>query len=86
MSWLALAFSAIVALFVVPAGREALLAAGLTRPNYRGRELPFPLGAAAIAASLVALAVLAPLDALADEGLLEPELGRWITYVIGVAF
>jgi UDP-GlcNAc:undecaprenyl-phosphate/decaprenyl-phosphate GlcNAc-1-phosphate transferase len=86
VSWLTLAFSALVALAVVPAGREALIAAGLRRPNYRGRELPFPLGAAIVASALVALAVLAPLDALADEGLLHPELGRWITFVIGVAF
>jgi UDP-GlcNAc:undecaprenyl-phosphate GlcNAc-1-phosphate transferase len=86
LSWLTLLFAAIVAAFVVPAGRDALLAAALTRPNYRGLELPFPIGAAVIAAALVALAVLAPLDALADEGLLEPDLSRWITYVIGVAF
>jgi UDP-GlcNAc:undecaprenyl-phosphate GlcNAc-1-phosphate transferase len=86
LTWLTLLFGGVVAALVVPAGREALLAAGLTRTNYRGRELPFPIGAAVVGAALVALAVLAPLDALADEGLLEPELGRWITYVIGVAF
>ena len=86
MTWVALAFSFAVALAVVPAGRTALAAAGLERPNYRGRPLPFPIGAAVVAAALVALAVLAPLDALADEGLLDPELPRWITYVIGVAF
>lgn len=86
MSWPALAFSFAVALAVVPAGREALLAAGMERPNFRGRPIAFPIGVAVVASALVALSVLAPLDALADEGLLEPELGRWIAYVIGVAF
>ncbi|HEX6116925.1 MAG TPA: hypothetical protein VFY99_07470 [Solirubrobacterales bacterium] len=86
MSWISIALSALVALVVVPAGYRALIAAGMTRPNYRGRELAFPLGAATVASALVALAPLAPLDALADERLLEPELGRWITYVVGIAF
>ena len=86
MTWVALAFSFAVALAVLPAGRAALLAAGLERPNYRGRMLAFPIGAAVVASALVALAVLAPLDALVDESLLEPDLERWITYVIGVAF
>ena len=74
MSWISIAVSAVVALAVVPAGYRALLAAGMTRPNYRGAELAFPLGAATLASALVALAPLAPLDALVDERLLEPEL------------
>jgi len=86
LSWLSLALSALVALFVVPAGYRALIAAGMTRPNYRGQELAFPLGAATVASALVALAPLAPLDALLDEGLLEPEFARWLTYVVGIAF
>ncbi len=86
MTWVALAFSFAVALAVVPAGREALIASGLERPNFRGRLLAFPMGAVVVASALVALAVLAPLDALVDEDLLEPDLERWITYVIGVAF
>jgi len=86
LSWLSLALSALVALFVVPAGYRALIAAGMTRPNYRRQELAFPLGAATVASALVALAPLAPLDALLDEGLLEPEFARWLTYVVGIAF
>jgi UDP-GlcNAc:undecaprenyl-phosphate/decaprenyl-phosphate GlcNAc-1-phosphate transferase len=86
VTWVALALAAVVAVVVVPAGYRALLAAGMTRPNYRGVPVAFPLGAALVASALVALAPLAPLDALADEGLLEPELGRWITYVVGIAF
>jgi len=86
MSWISIALSALVALVVVPAGYRALIAAGMTRPNYRGQELAFPLGAATAASALVALAPLAPLDALADERLLEPEFARWLTYVVGIAF
>jgi UDP-GlcNAc:undecaprenyl-phosphate/decaprenyl-phosphate GlcNAc-1-phosphate transferase len=86
VTWVAIALSAVVALAVVPAGYRALRAAGLTRPNYRGASVAFPLGAALVASGLVALAPLAPLDALADEGLLKPELGRWITYLVGIAF
>ena len=86
MTWVSLALATAVALAVVPAGARALLAAGMTRPNYRGAVLAFPLGAAVVASGLVALAPLAPLDALVDEGLLEAELGRWITYVVGIAF
>ena len=86
MTWVAIALSAAVALAVVPAGYRALRAAGMMRPNYRGVSVAFPLGAALVASGLVALAPLAPLDALADEDLLEPELGRWITYLVGIAF
>jgi UDP-N-acetylmuramyl pentapeptide phosphotransferase/UDP-N-acetylglucosamine-1-phosphate transferase len=86
VSWVALAFSLAVALAVVPAGRTALLAAGMERANYRGRPLAFPIGVAVVAGALVALSVLAPLDALADEGLLDSGLERWMVYVIGVAF
>lgn len=60
-------------------------ASGLTRENWRGRTLAFPLGALAISASLIALAPLAVLDDRADLDLLEPDLRRWAAYVIGVA-
>ena len=86
MNWVALGFSLAVAMAMIPAGREALLEAHMTRRNYRGRSLPFPIGAAVVASALVALAVLAPLDGLADQGLLQPELPRWLPYVLGVAF
>jgi hypothetical protein len=75
-----------VALAVVPAGIRALLDAGLTRENYRGRRVAFPLGAVLVAAALVALAPLAPLDDRADIDLLDPELRRWFAYIVGVAF
>ena len=85
MSWVGLAVSLVVALTVVPAGVRALLEAGLTRSNYRGATVAFPLGAVLVSASLVALAPLAPLDDRADLDLLDPELRRWFAYVVGVA-
>ncbi len=85
MEWLALPVSFAVALAVVPAGIRALEQAGLRRENYAGREVAFPLGAVLVAASLVALAPLAPLDDRADLELLDPELRRWFAYVVGVA-
>lgn len=86
MTWVSLAVAVAVAVAVVPAGYRALLAAGMTRPNYRREQLAFPLGAAIVASALVALAPLAPLDALAHDGLLDDELARWIVYVVGIAF
>ena len=74
MEWVALPVSLAVALAVVPAGVRALAAAGLVRSNYAGRDVAFPLGAVLVAASLVALAPLAPLDDRADLELLDPEL------------
>jgi UDP-GlcNAc:undecaprenyl-phosphate GlcNAc-1-phosphate transferase len=84
--WVALAASLAAALAIVPAGVRTLSEAELTRENYRGRAVAFPLGAVLIAASLVALAPLAPLDDRADLDLLDPELRRWFVYIVGVAF
>ncbi len=86
MEWVALPVSFAVALVVVPAGVRALGDAGLRRRNHADRELAFPLGAVQVAASLVALAALAPLDDRAELSLLDPELRRWFAYVVGVAF
>ena len=62
-----------------------MLRAGLARENYAGRRVAFPAGAALVACSLIALAPLAVLDDRADLDLLDPELRRWIVYVLGVA-
>jgi UDP-GlcNAc:undecaprenyl-phosphate/decaprenyl-phosphate GlcNAc-1-phosphate transferase len=86
VDWVALPVSLAVAFVVVPAGVTALRDAGLVRENYAGRRLAFPLGAVLLAASLVALAPLAPLDDRAELDLLDPELRRWFAYVVGVAF
>ena len=45
MTWIGLPVAIAVALLVVPAGVRGLRDAGLTRENYRGGELAFPLGA-----------------------------------------
>jgi hypothetical protein len=80
----ALAVSLAAAAAVVPSGVRGLADAGSVRENWRGRRVAFPLGAMLLAASLVALAPLAVLDDRADLDLLDPELRRWITYVIGM--
>jgi UDP-GlcNAc:undecaprenyl-phosphate/decaprenyl-phosphate GlcNAc-1-phosphate transferase len=58
---------------------------GLVRRNYRDREAAFPAGAVLVACSLLALAPLAVLDDRADLDLLDPELRRWMAYVLGVS-
>lgn len=63
-----------------------MLSSGLVRKNYRDEVLAFPLGAVLVTAALVSLAPLAVLDERAGLDLLEPDLRRWIVYLIGVAF
>jgi hypothetical protein len=82
---IALALSLGVAGALVPAWIRDLRRAGLVRENWRGRRVAFPAGAVLIAAALVALAPLALLDDRADLDLLDPDLRRWIVYVLGVA-
>jgi UDP-GlcNAc:undecaprenyl-phosphate/decaprenyl-phosphate GlcNAc-1-phosphate transferase len=86
MEWIGLPLAFAVALAMVPAGVRGLAGAGLVRENYRGRILAFPLGAILATAALVALAPLAFLNDRGDLDLLDPELRRWIPYVLGVAF
>ncbi len=86
MQWVGFPLAIAVALLVVPAGVRGLLDAGLVRDNYRGARLAFPLGAVLATAALVALAPLAFLDDRADLDLLDPDLRRWLPYVVGVAF
>jgi hypothetical protein len=75
-----------ISLFLVPAGARGLRDAGLVRENYHGALLAFPLGAVLATAALVALAPLAFLDDRADLDLLDPELRRWLPYLLGIAF
>jgi UDP-GlcNAc:undecaprenyl-phosphate/decaprenyl-phosphate GlcNAc-1-phosphate transferase len=84
--WVGFPLSVALALAIVPAGIRGLLDAGLVRENYRAARLAFPLGAVLATAALVALAPLAFLDDRVDLDLLEPELRRWIPYLLGVAF
>jgi UDP-GlcNAc:undecaprenyl-phosphate GlcNAc-1-phosphate transferase len=86
VTWIGFPVGIAVALLIIPAGIRGLIDAGLTRENYRGAIVAFPLGAVIATSALVALAPLAFLNDRADLDLLDPELRRWITYVIGVAF
>jgi hypothetical protein len=84
--WVGLPLALAISLFLVPAGARGLRDAGLVRENYRGALLAFPLGAVLATAALVALAPLAFLDDRADLDLLEPDLRRWLPYLLGIAF
>jgi UDP-GlcNAc:undecaprenyl-phosphate GlcNAc-1-phosphate transferase len=84
--WVGLPLALAISLFLVPAGVRGLRDAGLVRENYRGALLAFPLGAVLATAALVALAPLAFLDDRADLDLLEPDLRRWLPYLLGIAF
>jgi UDP-GlcNAc:undecaprenyl-phosphate GlcNAc-1-phosphate transferase len=86
VTWIGLPLSIALALFMVPAGIRGLSEAGLVRENFRGMRIAFPLGAVLATTSLVALAPLAFLDDRADVNLLDADLRRWITYLLGVAF
>ena len=86
MYWVGFPLAIAVAAFVVPAGARGLRDAGLVRVNYRGAELAFPLGAVLATAALVTLAPLAILNDRADLDLLEPDLRRWLPYLLGIVF
>jgi hypothetical protein len=86
VTWIGFPAGIAVGLLVVPAGVRGLLDAGLRRENYRGRQLAFPLGAVLATAGLVTLAPLAFLNDRGDLELLDPQLRRWIPYLLGMAF
>ena len=86
MYWVGFPLAIGLSLLLVPAGARGLRDAGLVRENYRGARLAFPLGAVLATASLVTLAPLAFLNDRADLDLLDPELRRWLPYLLGIAF
>ena len=86
MTLIALPLAMALAALLLPRWCEDMLRSGLDRVNYRGATLAFPLGALLVSVSLIALVPLAILDDRADLDLLEPGLGRWLGYVVGVAF
>jgi UDP-N-acetylmuramyl pentapeptide phosphotransferase/UDP-N-acetylglucosamine-1-phosphate transferase len=59
---------------------------GRARANYRGRSLPFPFGLAIVAAAVLALIVVSPLQQLEIAQALHPETLAILAYVFGVAF
>jgi UDP-N-acetylmuramyl pentapeptide phosphotransferase/UDP-N-acetylglucosamine-1-phosphate transferase len=84
---LPLILSFIVAGLLAPAALRSLRDEGHVRENYRGKRLPFPAGWLIVAAAVVALVVLAPLQELAGaDDVLRPELGVVVVYVLGVGF
>jgi hypothetical protein len=80
-----LVVSALVAAVVLGPWLRDMRRTGLARANYAQRDVAFPAGAALVACSLIALAPLAVLDDRADLDLLDPGLGQWMVYVLGVA-
>jgi UDP-GlcNAc:undecaprenyl-phosphate/decaprenyl-phosphate GlcNAc-1-phosphate transferase len=80
-----LALAAVLAGLLAPRWVSDMGRAGLVRANYAGRRVAFPAGAVLVSVSLLALAPLAVLDDRADLDLLDPELRRWLPYVLGVA-
>jgi UDP-GlcNAc:undecaprenyl-phosphate/decaprenyl-phosphate GlcNAc-1-phosphate transferase len=85
MRLIGLALSAVLAAAVIGPWLRDMARSGLARANYRDRTVAFPSGAVLVACSLIALAPLAILDDRADLDLLDPELRRWMVYVLGVA-
>jgi UDP-GlcNAc:undecaprenyl-phosphate/decaprenyl-phosphate GlcNAc-1-phosphate transferase len=77
---IALALAALIA----PALLRALREGGHTRANYRGRELPFPLGVLVLAAALLALIPLMLLQRLAAAHVLHAEILPVALYALGV--
>jgi UDP-GlcNAc:undecaprenyl-phosphate GlcNAc-1-phosphate transferase len=84
--WLGFPLAIALSLLLVPAGARGLRDAGLVRENYRGAALAFPLGAVLATVALVTLAPLAFLNDRADLDLLDPELRRWLPYLLGIGF
>jgi UDP-N-acetylmuramyl pentapeptide phosphotransferase/UDP-N-acetylglucosamine-1-phosphate transferase len=78
--------SAVVAALLAAPLLRTLAENGLVHENYRGATLPFPGGAAIVAAAVISLAPLALIDELADQDVLRPELTRIAVYALGMAF
>lgn len=63
---------------------RALQAGAHVKPNYRGRELPFPLGVLVLAVAVCALVPLLLLERLASAEVFHPEFLPIALYAIGV--
>ena len=77
--------AAATAAALAPPLLRALREGGHTRPNYRGRSLPFPLGVLIPAAALLALVPLTLIARLAPAELFHPEVVPVALYALGVA-
>jgi UDP-N-acetylmuramyl pentapeptide phosphotransferase/UDP-N-acetylglucosamine-1-phosphate transferase len=70
---------------MAPGFVRALADGGHTRPNWRDRALPFPLGVLIAAAATVALVPLAVVQEIGGVAVLHPELQIVAIYTFGVA-
>ena len=85
MTLIALGLSIGLAVALLPRWCADMVHTGLVATNWRGQSLAFPLGALLVSVSLIALVPLALLDDRAELDLLEPDLRRWLGFVLGVA-
>lgn len=81
---LPLAISLLSALALAPSLIRALAAGGQLRPNYRGRDLPTPLGVLIPAAALTALVPLMLIEQIAGRSLFRSETAIVALYALGV--
>jgi len=84
MHALPLAIALVAAAALAPALLRALQAVQHVKPNYRGRPLPFPLGALTPAAALVALVPLALVQQLGSGEVFHAEAVAVALYALGV--
>jgi UDP-N-acetylmuramyl pentapeptide phosphotransferase/UDP-N-acetylglucosamine-1-phosphate transferase len=82
---LPLALASFVAVAIAPAAVRALRDGGHVRPNWRGRELAFPLGVLPLASALLALAPVAAIARLDGEWLAGLVPHEVLVYLTGVA-
>jgi UDP-GlcNAc:undecaprenyl-phosphate/decaprenyl-phosphate GlcNAc-1-phosphate transferase len=64
---------------------RALRSGGHTRPNYRGRDLPVPLGVLIVIAALLAIVPLILIERLVDTAIFYPRAILVAIYSLGVA-
>jgi UDP-GlcNAc:undecaprenyl-phosphate GlcNAc-1-phosphate transferase len=84
MHALAFLLALIAAAILAPALLRSLAEAGHTRPNYRGRALPFPFGVLTLAAAPIALIPLLALQRFASTDVLPARLLPIAVYALGV--
>ena len=85
MQALPFVFSLLVAIGLVPLVRRRLVEAGMQRENYRGVQLPVPLGVAIVPVALIALIPIALLARLTTLDIFPADLSIVIAFIPGVA-
>jgi UDP-GlcNAc:undecaprenyl-phosphate/decaprenyl-phosphate GlcNAc-1-phosphate transferase len=78
-------FSLLAAAALTPLLLKRLTAVGVTRENYRGRQLPVPLGVVIVPAALIALIPLTLFDRFADVDVYPDNFTLAMLFVPGVA-